>query len=93
VLKLVPVRTHLMVTDALTKSLPTIAHVKRRDVMTGRVPFCARTLRPAICHLVGGWSERDRVMFIIFFVIEADDLCALYLGDILSASRRAFKGI
>jgi hypothetical protein len=53
VLKLVPLRTNLMVADALTKSLPAPAHAKHRDVMIGRVPFCARTLRPATC-VVGG---------------------------------------
>ena len=45
VLKLVPLRTNLMVADARTKSLPAPAHAKRRDVMFGRVPFCVRTLR------------------------------------------------
>ena len=46
VLRLVPLRTHLMVADALTKSLPSPAHIKHRDVMRlGRVPFAARSLR------------------------------------------------
>jgi hypothetical protein len=49
VLKLVPLRTHLMVADALTKSLPAPAHAKHRDVMIGRVPFCVRTLRSSAC--------------------------------------------
>jgi hypothetical protein len=53
VLKLVPLHTNLMVVDALTKSLPAPAHVKHRDVMIGRVPFCVRTLRPSTC-VVGG---------------------------------------
>jgi len=53
VLKLVPLRNNLMVADALTKSLPAPAHAKHRDVMSGRVPFCARTLRPA-AFVVGG---------------------------------------
>ena len=53
VLKLVPLRTNLMVADALTKSLSAPAHAKHRDVMIGRVPFCVRTLRPATC-VVGG---------------------------------------
>ncbi len=47
VLKLVPLRTNLMVADALTKSLPAPAHAKHRNVMIGRVPFCVRTLCPA----------------------------------------------
>ena len=47
VMKLVPLRTHTMVADQLTKSLPAPALVKHRDVMIGRVPFCARSLRPA----------------------------------------------
>ena len=41
VMKLVPLRTHKMVADQLTKSLPAPALVKHRDVMIGRVPFCA----------------------------------------------------
>jgi hypothetical protein len=53
VLKLVSLRTNLIVADALTKSLPSPAHAKHRDVMIGRIPFCARTLRPASC-VVGG---------------------------------------
>ncbi len=46
VIKLVPLRTHLMVLDALTKSLPSPAHIKHRDIMLGHVPFsfAARTL-------------------------------------------------
>ena len=44
VMKLVPLRTHNMVADQLTKSLPAPALVKHRDVMIGRVPFCARSL-------------------------------------------------
>ena len=53
VLKTVPLRTNLMVADALTKSPPSSTHSKHRDVMIGRIPFCARTLRPATC-VVGG---------------------------------------
>jgi hypothetical protein len=50
VLKLVPLRTHLMVADALTKSLPSPAHIKHRGIMLGHVPFsfAARSLRRAI---------------------------------------------
>ena len=47
VIKLIPLRTHKMVADQLTKSLPAPAHVKHRDVMIGRAPFCARSLRAA----------------------------------------------
>ena len=45
--KLVPLRTHLMVADALTKSLPSPAHIKHREIMLGHVPFsfADRTLR------------------------------------------------
>ena len=39
VLKLVPLRTHLMVADALTKSLSSPAHIKHREIMLGHVPF------------------------------------------------------
>jgi hypothetical protein len=48
ILKLVPLRTHLMVADALTKSLPSPAHIKHRDIMLGHVPFAARTLRNSV---------------------------------------------
>ena len=50
VLKLVPLRTHLMVADALTKSLPSPAHIEHRDIMLGYVPFsfAARTLRSSV---------------------------------------------
>ena len=53
IMKLEPLRTHFMVADALTKSLPAPAHAKHRDVMIGRVPFCVRTLRSAF-SVVGG---------------------------------------
>ena len=48
--KLVPLRTHLMVPDALTKGLPSPARIKHRDIMLGHVPFSftARTLRSFI---------------------------------------------
>ena len=39
VMKLIPLRTHLMVADALTKSLPGPALSKHRDVMMGHMPF------------------------------------------------------
>ena len=50
VLKLVPLPTHLMVADALTKSLPSQVHIKHRELMLGHVPFsfAARSLRRAI---------------------------------------------
>jgi hypothetical protein len=53
VLKLIPLRTSLMVADALTKSLHAPAHAKHRDVMIGRVPVSIRTLRPSHCVLGG----------------------------------------
>ena len=53
VLKLKPLRTSLMVADALTKSSPAPAHAKHRNVMIGRVPFSVRTLRPSHCVLGG----------------------------------------
>ena len=53
VLKLIPLRTSLMVADALTKSLPAPAHAKHRNVMIGRVPFSVRTLCPSHCVLGG----------------------------------------
>ena len=44
VMKLIPLRTHLMVVDALTKSLPGPALSKHRDIMMGHMPFFARLL-------------------------------------------------
>ena len=44
-LKLEPLRTHRMLADALTKSLPSPAFVGHRQTMTGHVPFAARLLR------------------------------------------------
>ena len=44
-LKLVPLRTHKMVADALTKSLPSPAFIGHRQIMTGHTPFAARFLR------------------------------------------------
>ena len=43
-LKLVPLRNHKMVADALTKSLPSPAFVGHRQIMTGHVPFAIRLL-------------------------------------------------
>ncbi len=50
VIKLVPLRTHLMVADALTKSFPSPAHIKHREIMLGHVPFsfATRTLRRSV---------------------------------------------
>jgi hypothetical protein len=50
VLKLVPLRSHLMVADALTKRLSSPAHIKHREIMWGHVPFsfAAPSLRCAI---------------------------------------------
>ena len=44
--------SYLMVADTLTKSLPSPAHIKHRDIMLGHVPFsfAARTLR----NFIGG---------------------------------------
>jgi len=44
-LKLVPLRTHKMVADALTKSLSSPAFVGHRQIMTGHASFTARLLR------------------------------------------------
>jgi len=43
-LKLVPFRTHKMVDDALTKSLPSPAFVGHRQIMTGHTSFAAARL-------------------------------------------------
>jgi hypothetical protein len=44
VMRLIPLRTHLMVADALTKSLPGPALSQHREVMMGHAPFYARIL-------------------------------------------------
>jgi len=44
-LKLVPLRTHKMVADALTKILPSQAFGGHRQIVTGHVSFAARLLR------------------------------------------------
>jgi len=44
-LKLMPLRTHKMVADALTKSLPSPAFVGHRQIMTGHASFAARLQR------------------------------------------------
>jgi len=40
--KLIPLRTHKMVADALTKSLPSPAFIGHRRVMMGQTPFALR---------------------------------------------------
>jgi len=44
-LKLVPLRTHKLVADALTKSLPSPAFVGHHQIMTGHACFAAHLLR------------------------------------------------
>jgi hypothetical protein len=44
VMKLIPLRTHLMVADTLTKSLPGPVLTQHREVMLGQTPFFARLL-------------------------------------------------
>jgi len=44
-LKLVPLRMHKMLVDALTKSLPSPAFIGHRQIMTGHASFAARLLR------------------------------------------------
>jgi len=50
VLKLVPLRTHLMFADVLTKRLPSPSHIKHREIMLRHVPFsfADRTLRRSV---------------------------------------------
>jgi len=44
VFKLIPLRTHKMVADALTKSLPSPAFIGHRHVMMGQTPLALRFL-------------------------------------------------
>ena len=41
-MRLIPLRTHLMVADALSKSLPVPALAQHREVMLDHTPFYAR---------------------------------------------------
>ncbi len=43
-MRLIPLRTHLMVADTLTKSLPDPVLIQHREVMLGHTPFYARLL-------------------------------------------------
>jgi hypothetical protein len=43
-MKLIPLRTHLMVADDLTQSLAGPALSKHREIMMGHMPFFARFL-------------------------------------------------
>jgi hypothetical protein len=45
VMRLIPLRTHLMAADALTKSLPGPVLTQRREVMLCHTPFYARLQR------------------------------------------------
>jgi len=42
--KLIPLRTHKMAADALTKSLPSPAFIGHRRVMMGQTPFALKFL-------------------------------------------------
>jgi hypothetical protein len=44
VMKLIPLRTHLMVADVITKNLPGPVLTQHREVMLGHPPFFARLL-------------------------------------------------
>jgi len=44
-IKLVPLHTHKMVADTLTKNLPSPAFVGHRQIMTGHASFAVRLLR------------------------------------------------
>ena len=46
IVKLIPLRTHKIVADALTKSLPLPAFISHRKVMLGQVPFSLKCLVP-----------------------------------------------
>ena len=59
VLKLLPLRTNLMVADDLTKSLTAPAHARHRDTMIGRTrthPLLRKHFAP--CHLCSGRKIR-----------------------------------
>jgi hypothetical protein len=79
-LKLVPLRTHLMVADALTKSLRSRspAHTKHREIMLGHVPVSF-----AACPLyrtVGGGGESLSVYSCFLFVSFPAVTVGVYCG-------------
>ena len=49
VMKLIPLRTHLMVADALTKRLPGLALPKHREIMVVHMPFMLGSVIAGIC--------------------------------------------
>jgi len=51
IVKLNPLRTHKMVADALTKSLPSPAFIAHRKVMLGQVPFSLKFLRGCLTYM------------------------------------------
>ena len=61
-LKLVPLRTHKMVADALTKSLPSPAFVGHRQIMTCHASFSSTTLRRRLILS----ADFERCVFPIF---------------------------
>ena len=63
-LKLVPLRTHKMVADALTKSLLSPAFVGHRQIMTGHASFAA-----CLLHCVRS-ADFERFVFCNFFLLD-----------------------
>jgi len=51
IVKLIPLRTHKMVADALTKSLPSPALIAHRKVMLGQVPFFVNFLGGCLTYM------------------------------------------
>jgi len=51
VVKPIPLRTHKMVADALTKSLPSPAFIAHRKVMLGQVPFSLKFLGGCLTYM------------------------------------------
>ena len=51
IVKLIPPRTHEMVGDALTKSVPSPAFIAHRKVMLGQVPFSLKILGGCVSYI------------------------------------------
>ena len=68
--KLIPLRTHKMVADALTKSLPSPAFIGHRRVMMGQTPFALKFGTPDVFILLLKKKFRDFSRFIFFWIAQ-----------------------
>jgi len=80
-LKIMPLRMHKMVADALTKSLPSPAFVEHRQIMTGRAPFAARLLRCVSGkNLLALRGFNDFFAYLLFFSLPCLHIHSFFVG-------------